>query len=221
MLGVGSGRCGSTTLTAAFATVPRACATHENPPKIYWEPLEEQVRFHLRRLRVLSDYFPLVFDAAHWWIHLLDRVFAEIPAARVIGLVRDDEACARSFLKIQGRGRQSLNHWAPPNNGLWITHAWDPAFPTYPVPPDVLPDTDEAFATKYAMILRYVREYNQTLASLAERHANRILLVRTEQLSEPATTDRLRNFAGVPLTVPVQGYNVGHADDGAKPNSWL
>jgi hypothetical protein len=220
-LGIGSGHCGSTALTAAFATVPGACATQENPPKIYWPPIDEQVRFHLRRLRTLGDYFPLVFDAAHWWIHLLDRVFAEIPGARVIGLMRDEEACAKSFLKMQGRGRQSLNHWAPPNSGLWVTHAWDPAFPTYPVPPGMLPDSDEAFATKYAIIRRYVREFNERLTSLATVHPDRIILVRTEELNDPATVDRLRNFANVPLAMPGKAYDAGHADDRAMPNSWL
>ena len=83
ILGLGTGRCGSTTLSAAFGGVPDICATHENPPHIFWEPIEEQVRFHLDRLRMLADYFPLVFDAAHWWLNVVSSCFDRIPHVQV------------------------------------------------------------------------------------------------------------------------------------------
>jgi len=66
VLGTGSGRCGSSTLSAAFAQIEDCCATHENPPHIYWPPLNEQVRFHLARFHALAERFAIVFDAAHW-----------------------------------------------------------------------------------------------------------------------------------------------------------
>jgi hypothetical protein len=37
----------------------------------FLEPQDAQVRFHMDRIRRLVDYFPLVFDGAHWWIHVL------------------------------------------------------------------------------------------------------------------------------------------------------
>src|ERR1700733_10215795 len=68
VLGVGSGRSGSTTLTALLATIEGSCSTHENPPPIHWTPHDEQIDFHLERLALLSRSFSLVFDAAHWWL---------------------------------------------------------------------------------------------------------------------------------------------------------
>ncbi len=221
VLGIGSGRCGSTTLSAAFAALPASCATHENPPKIYWDPLEPQVQFHLERLRLMTDYFPLVFDAAHWWMRVLDRVVAEIPGTRAVGLMRDNEACAKSFLKFQGRGRRSFNHWAPPDSGLWLTQIWDPAYPKYPVPDGVLPDTVDAYATKYSMILRYVTEYNQEMTALAQRDPQRVMLFRTEEMDHPATLDRLRRELNVPLVMPAKLRNVGNNKEGALPDVWL
>jgi DNA invertase Pin-like site-specific DNA recombinase len=55
--------------------------------------------FHLRRLRVLSDYFPLVFDAAHWWLNSLHRFFAEFETA--IRRERQLEGIAKA--KSEGR----------------------------------------------------------------------------------------------------------------------
>ncbi len=214
VLGIGSGRCGSTTLAAAFAALPDSCATHENPPKIYWEPLEAQARFHLNRLRFLADYHAVVFDAAHWWIRILDRVFAEFPGAKVIGLARDTESCVESFLRFQGRGLKSSNHWAPPNNGIWMTQIWDPAYPTYVLPPGPRPNANEADAIKAAMIARYVTEYNQTLAALAAAQPQRVAVIRTEAMNQPDTVDRLRALLGMPLEMPSQALNVGNNKEG-------
>jgi hypothetical protein len=221
VLGTGAGRCGSTTLAAAFAGLRDACSTHENPPKIYWEPREEQVRFHMDRLRLLTQYCAIVFDAAHWWTRVLDRFFAEFPGGKVVGLVRETDSCVRSFLKFQGRGQGSTNHWAPPHNELWQTTAWDPTYPCYPVPPEVMPGTDESYATKVAMVTRYVSEYNQSLRSLVETDPRRILLVNTEEMNEAATEERLSAFVGERVRMPSVALNVGTNLDGAQPYRWL
>src|SRR5262249_46588772 len=70
--GLGSGRCGSTSLTALLGSIADSCCTHENPPLVYWEPLAVQRDFHFARLDRLSRSFVLVFDAAHWWLNALD-----------------------------------------------------------------------------------------------------------------------------------------------------
>jgi hypothetical protein len=213
VLGLGAGRCGSTTLAAAFAALPTACATHENPPAIFWQPIAEQVQVHVERLKILSRHFALVFDAAHWWLNVLDRVFAEFPAAKAIGLVRETAACARSFLQTKGRGAGSLNHWAVPGNGIWSTSPGDPLYPSYAVPARLLSDPD---AAKLAMIERYVTEYNDALAQAAARHADRVLIVRTEELNAPATAERLAAFLGFQLLIPSVPRNVGTTADSDK-----
>jgi hypothetical protein len=188
---------------------------------VYWEPHEDQVQFHLDRFRMLTQYCAIVFDAAHWWIRVLDRFFAEFPSTKVVGLVRDTEACVRSFLKFQGRGRGSMNFWGPPNNGFWQTTAWDPTYPCYPVPPQVLPGTDASYAAKVDMVTRYVREYNQTLRSLAGAHPQRVILIETETMNDPATQERLSAFVGERVAMPTVPLNVGTNRDGAQPYRWL
>ena len=221
VLGIGSGRCGSTTLSAAFSGLPDVCATHENPPHIFWEPLEEQVRFHLDRLRLLVDYFPLVFDAAHWWLNIYQRVFAEFPKSNLIGLVRETEPCVQSFLKFQGRGSGSMNNWAPPENGVWRTAHWDPTYPKYAVPAGIVADTDEAEMSKTMMITRYVTEYNQSLSVMAAAQSERVMLIRTEALNDPITAKRLRTFVGVDVTMPAKSLNVGNDSEGSQREFWF
>jgi len=215
VLCLGPGRCGSTSLVAAIEGGGDACATHENPPLVYWQPFEEQLTFHIRRFRLLADYFALVLDASHWWLNALPRAAAELPGLKIIGLRRENQACVQSFLNVNGRGPNSLNHWAAPGSNLWAVSLGDPAYPAYPVPAGIQPDTLEAYQLKCQMIYNYVGEYNEALGRLAERAGGRFLLVRTEELSEPTGAARLSQFLGRPIAVG-NSLNVGTTIDSNK-----
>jgi hypothetical protein len=213
VLGTGAGRCGSTTLSGAFAGLPEACSTHENPPVVYWIPPEEQLQFQIDRFRLLVQYYGIVFDACHGWLNVLPRLFGEFPGLKVIGLYRDVEPCVASFLRQKGLGKQTINHWATLGNGIWTTSPGDPWYPTYAVPNSLLADPD---AAKRAMIWRYVTEYNQALQETAAAHHDRVLLVRTEELSDPQTAARMSQFLGFELRMPAKSLNVGDAKDSDK-----
>jgi hypothetical protein len=214
VLGIGSGRCGSTTLGHAMKRVRGACATHENPPMIYWEPCEEQLSFHVERFRLLTQYFAVVFDASYWWLNARERIFREFPQAKAIGLCRETHSCVESFMAQKGSGKGSLNHWAPPDNGIWATSPGDPCLPSYPLPETSGADPD---AAKRSMLERYVGEYNAALVRLAETLPERVLLVRTEELNSAETYAQLSDFLGVELPQPTAALNVGTNADGMDP----
>jgi hypothetical protein len=131
VLGLGAGRCGSTTLSHMLASFHDSCATHENPPLIYCNPEKEQLEFHFRRFRLLAKFFTLVFDASHWWLWAIDRFFEEFPYGKAIGLYSDTQACVQSFARVKGQGKGALNHWVAPGNGIWCANNWDRTYPTY------------------------------------------------------------------------------------------
>lgn len=176
-----------------MATIDGSCCTHENPPLIFWDPQDEQVAFHVRRFTLLTQYFPLVFDAAHWWLNVMDRLFAIFPDAKVVGLCRNLQPCVRSFMRIKGTGPNSVNHWVPPANGIWQPNNWDLAYPTYPLPDNAQVDPDRA---KAEVIRRYISDYNRDLESLASRFPGRVMLVRTEKLGRTSVQQRLFDFIG-------------------------
>jgi hypothetical protein len=211
VLGIGSGRSGSTSLAAMLATVGGSCCTHENPPLISWVPEPEELQFHLLRFRRLMAYHPLVADVSHWWLNVVDPVFAAFPGAQVIGTFRATESCAGSFLR--GAGRGSYNHWAPHGNGIWSAARWDPVYPTYPVPEHAALNPDR---TKFEMIARYVQEYNDALHALAQRFPARVLLAPTESLDDEARQSAIFDFIGTNGTVADKRLNVGTTDDGKR-----
>jgi hypothetical protein len=209
VIALGTGRCGTTTFASMLAG-PDACATHENPPGVYWQPVEEQLRFHVERFRLLLEYFAVVCDASYWWLNARGRLWAEFPEAKLVGLVRETQSCVESFMKQKGFGAGSLNHWAPAGSGIWRTAPLDPCLPKYAVPETAAADPDGA---KRAMIARYVSDYNKELAAIAAADPQRMLIVRMEELGEPASCARIGGFLGLALA-PRAALNVGTTADG-------
>jgi hypothetical protein len=213
IIGLGPGRCGSTSLSAMLGTAANSCSTHETPPPIFWAPQREQVDFHVRRLRKLSYYHPLVSDVSHWWVNTIDQVFDSFPEAKAIGLIRNCDDCAVSFMRIQGLGKRSYNPWAPPGNRVWRVGPWDPTYPSYPL---------QSYARKYPdrakreLITRYVEEYNERLESIARKFPGRVKLVATDDLSVERVQGEIFEFAQSQGATSDWKLNVKSTVDGKK-----
>ena len=192
VIGLGPGRCGSTSLAAMLGTVPNSCCTHETPPQIFWKPRSEQVDFHVKRFRMLTNSYSLVADVSHWWLNSIEQLFDQFPKAKVIGLIRDPAECAMSFTRVQGFGKGSYNPWATPRNGVWRSGHWDPSYPSYSPPSysDKSPDL-----AKLELITRYVKEYNAQLEKLARDASDKVRLVRTEELGKETIQSEIFRIA--------------------------
>ena len=193
VIGLGPGRCGSTSLSAMLGTIPNSCCTHETPSLIFWTPESEQIDFHVRRFKVLTRYFSVVSDVSHWWLNAIAKILADFPQASAVGLVRDPTECAVSFMRIQGFGKHTFNPWADPDNRLWLAGPWDATYPSYAIPAYAERDPDRA---KLELATRYASEYNSRMEALAASAPNRVLLVPTERLSEAGAQDEIFRFAG-------------------------
>jgi hypothetical protein len=210
VLGFGSGRSGSTSLTALLSTIEQSCCTHENPPLLYWERQPEQIEFHARRFEILARHFSLVFDASHWWLPAYASMATRFPDLKAIGLVRNERNCVESFFKVKGSSRGSLNHWVPAGNGIWRANFWDPTYPTYSIPTDAARNPD---AAKRQLIARYVSEYNHELARLAASDSKRVLLIKLEDFDGLETKRRIFEFIGFSGTNVSPRLNVGTVAD--------
>jgi hypothetical protein len=213
VIALGCGRCGSTTLAGMFAAVPDACATHENPPMVYFEPTAEQLAFHRERFRRLLQHFAVVCDVSYWWLNAQRWLSAEFPGAKFVGLVRETGSCVESFMRQGGQGRGATNSVSARDNGIWRTTPGDPSRPSYPAPEWAATDPDRA---RRAMLTHYINEYNDTLTRLAAADPSRVMVVRTEELNDPHACARLSEFVGVSIGVPRTSLNVGTRDDGNR-----
>lgn len=207
VVALGPGRCGSTSLTAILASVPGACCTHENPPLIHWPPCEEQVQFHLLRFTYLRRFFPLVFDAAHWWLTVADRLCAQFPDILLLGLWRDPGQCAKSFLAVKG----PYNHWAEPGAG-WPPNPWDPAYPSYSTE---APEGDRE-AERRRQVQRYVANYYEGLGAVRSCAPGNFLDVPTQKLSNSRLQAGLFAQLGLEGQIRAVRLNVGVTTDGIE-----
>lgn len=204
VLGIGTGRCGSTSLALSIREVEGAIATHETPPMIFWQPQAEQIEFHFQRLEFLAAYFSLVFDASHWWLNVIDPFLVRFPEAKVVGLYRNMESCVNSFLKIKGIEAGSLNHWAPPDDPMWTRNYWDPTYPSFEAPERF---SSDPFRCKGTQIQWYVDMYHERLQALSGAHPDRVLLVSTDSLGEPQTGEQLSAFIGTRIALSRERIN--------------
>ena len=214
VVGLGPGRCGSTSLAAILGTAADSICTHETPPLIFWSPEPEQVDFHVRRFRMLVDHFALVADVSHWWLNTRHQVLEEFPGVKFVGLIRDPDECAMSFMRIQGFGKNSFNPWTR-GNDYWRSGYWDATYPTFPLPADVKARPDFA---KLELITRYVREYNAEMEQAARSAPDKVMLVRTEELGRPEIQEKIFAFAQVHVhgATPTQKLNAKRTSDGTK-----
>jgi len=209
VLGMGPGRCGSTSLSVAFGQLENAFSTHENPPMIYWQPQPEQVQFHLRRFSLLAQHFSVVFDAAHWWLHVVEDFLDHFEQGRVVGLQRDMESCVTSFLQVKGVDRGTVNHWAMPDNGIWAASMWDPAYPCYSIPQGM---ENNHLMAKGTQIQHYVDGYLRRMRELATARPDRILLLNTASLDSAESMARLGAFIGRSISMPAERSNTAGVD---------
>lgn len=210
---MGPGRCGSTSLAAMLGTGANSCCTHESPPLVFWNPQREQIEFHIKRFRMLADRYSLVADVSHWWLNSIERVADQFPEVKVIGLIRDPDDCAVSFMRIQGFGKGSWNPWATHGNGLWRAGHWDPTYPSYATPGYAGKKPDVA---KLELVTRYVKEYNARLEDMAGNWPDKVSLFRTEDLGGDKAQEAIFEIARSPMQIGSWKLNVKGTSEGRK-----
>jgi sulfotransferase family protein len=213
VIGIGSGRCGSTTLTRIFSTAAGCCATHENPPLVNWKPAPEQTAFHIRRVDILKRYYRVVFDAAHWWINLLPLLVDRYPELKVVALVRDTQTCVESFSRIRVSPTRHVENWQALGIPACRYSRWSATYPAYEVH---TPDGARLGERQSELIRRYVEEYNARVAEVHLSDPDRVLVVATETLASAATQRRILGFAGCEGDLVSRTFNKDTTGDGAS-----
>lgn len=203
VLGIGTGRSGSTSLVRFLERHPSSFVSHERPPRLKWSNTSvTRLNVHLSYMRILAGEFGLVADVAHWWLPYLEQVFDTFPDAKVVGLKRRREETIASFERIKG----TLNHWTTRYGKRWERNAWDECYPSY--------DTDD----RPDAIGRYWDEYYLAVDRWAERYPGRVVSMATEALSTEAGLARLITFLDLPSlsSIPFERFNASTTIDGKE-----
>ena len=108
IFGMGSGRCGTASLTVLLNKQPRVCATHEGQ-FLPWE--HDLVAFYQGLLKeIMMAKKPIVAPVAFYWINYLAEIFRDVRDPKVICLKRRREEVVKSFAGMY----QGQNFWSDP-----------------------------------------------------------------------------------------------------------
>gem|GEM_PF-2745020 len=187
ILGIGTGRNGSTSLTGLFASQKATYCTHEFPPLLPWnnDPDDDLFLFHLERFKLLAQTNQYVCEVSHWWLPRIELLLHNGLKLKVVAIKRAREETIRSFLNIKGGGdRGSINHWVDHDGKYWSANPWDVCYPKYAVD-----------STKEALY-EYWDEYYASVERIEKSYPDVIKTFSIEALSGEEGQETILRFCG-------------------------
>lgn len=179
ILGIGTGRCGSSSLAHLLGTQPGCIATHEAYPVLAWQG-DDQLA--LQKINALAGRdAPVAADVAWFYLPYIPAILQQNPDARVICLERPRQEVIDSFLRKLGNG---VNHWTTSQDRR--VHRLDDCFPKY----DSRLPLPEAIG-------RYWDDYRDRVANLCHNFPKQVgCWPMTAALNEEPVLRSLLQFAG-------------------------
>ena len=199
VIGLGSGRCGTVSLSRFLDCQLGTTVLHEGCqiyrgrrvrqlPRLPWAvslPAFSTVLDSLAQAPAA-----IAGDVASYYLPYMRNYLTESTSSRlrIIVLQRQREATVQSFL-VKTRGR---NHWSRNPIGRWRPDsAWDPCFPKY------------SEMGKAEAIGKYYDEYYATCEELAADFPEQLRIFAVQELNGLEGRQRILDFIGVPLEARV------------------
>jgi len=181
LIGCGTGRCGTVSLSRLVNSGEGAVCTHERRPLLPWV-LDEDLLLERIRYFEGSDS-TLVGDVAYFHLPYLERLLEALPEARVICLERDRKEVIESFLWWTNW----QNRWQDHDGIEWVKNpVWDLTYPKF-----------DMALSKSEAIGEYWDHYHAQIRALAEGHPGRVRIFEIEALNSREGQDRIFDFLGV------------------------
>jgi len=179
IFGLGSGRCGTSSLQRLLNNQTDTTVTHEMAPVLPWDFDERRLSDRIANLSASDDHF--TGDVGYSYLSYVKTISERIESVRFVCLERETEAVVRSMLaKTEGR-----NHWAEHDGTVWtLDPVWDPTMPSYETMP------------KEAAVRRYLREYYETAEVFASSMPDQFRVFPTESLNSLTASEELLRFCG-------------------------
>jgi hypothetical protein len=181
LIGCGTGRCGTTSLTKLIGGCENAVCKHERRPLLPWIFNEKLFR---ERVRWFCDSTAsVVGDVAYFYLPYLEEFIRVFPNVRIICLERERQAVIDSFMwKTQWR-----NRWYNHEGTEWIKdHVWDVTFPKYDI------------VDKPKAIGAYYDEYRKRIRLVAQAYPGNVQIFGIAVLNTMQGQRAIFDFLDIP-----------------------
>ena len=181
ILGLGTGRCGTVSLTTLLSEQENANISHELTPHLNWTFNEGQISTRFDAIINRSSIF--VGDISFYNLNYVDYIFTRceelnIPL-KILHIYREKVEVVRSYLqKTAGR-----NHWCIHNNTTWKRDdVWDKCYPKYHT------------ESKKEAISKYYDEYIKRCEVYQKKYA--VFCFKTEALNNEVGVNKILDYCG-------------------------
>lgn len=185
IIGLGTGRCGTTSLAKILSNQPGYQVSHENnlpwqgmdynKDILPWEADYDKCDKMLKSIKKNNCQG----DIAFYWLPYVEYLIKKIKNIRFIVLERNKEEVVKSYMKWT----QDRNHWMQ-HDGIEyeIDKKWDLAYPKYNT------------QTKEDALSKYWEEYHNTIINYNKIFPNKFIIIDTYKLNEKASLINLFSF---------------------------
>ena len=187
VFGLGTGRSGSTSLTAILQRIPNSYVSHECPSRIWWKGDKETVKWHLDRMKLIAGNFSICGDVSHWWLPYARFLLESLPNSVFLAVKRSKDQTVESFLRLNGGDRMgSINHWSDHDGTFYRRTKWFNTYPSY------------KFSNMTDCIFAYWDDYYSQCETLSKEFPNRFVIIPIEQLNDKSHVNYYLNKMGLP-----------------------
>lgn len=172
VIGLGTGRCGTQTLSKLLNDCAFRHCTHEKDPQLPWVFSEEAYQQRKQEFLKGSSHH----DVALHYLPYIERFIEDIDNIKIIGLIRDREGVVGSFIKKTAHDK----NWRTS-----IMRAWVQFFG----------GSIDKLSKEQALRV-YYDEYNKELKRLQKKYPDKIKIFKTSDLN--TKQQEIFNWAEIP-----------------------
>lgn len=189
LLGIGTGRCGTLSLTYLLNRQPECSVSHEMRPLPVWDG--EDTNVILDKFKSIMTYAeePICGDIAFYHLNYLETIFQWYDNVKVIVLQRDKEETIRSFIAKMKEwpGILPVNHFSSLNRSRYAYTPFDNCFPKY------------AMESSKECIAQYYDDYYLKAKQLQNKYPNSFCWLYVNSFFQsPRQIHQLCDWVGIP-----------------------
>ena len=175
IIGLGTGRCGTTSLSKLLSLQPDIYVPHEYGKPLPWQFAKEEIDIRISELEKMNG------DVAFYYLNYVEYLIERFPGVKFICLRRDREETVDSYMKKS----QNRNNWIEHDGTVWekAVHFYD-SYPKF--------KTD----SKREALGMYYDLYYSVAEKFETKMANRFRIFDIKELNSATGVRNILNFAG-------------------------
>lgn len=182
LIGLGTGRCGTTSLYRLLNFQKNSNISHELEPILTWKFNKKSIDKKIFQLINKKEKY--VGDVAFYYLPYIEYIIKKFPQIKFICLKRIKKEVVKSF--VTHTNKWNWNHWIVHIGNKWKKAGkWDDAFPKYNLD------------SKEKAITRYYEDYYKEIRKLIKKYPKNVNLFKIDDLNNQKRIKKILDFCKI------------------------